>query len=142
MVKLLDAGTSQNASFANSISIPLSTTPQLFFRHILSTAGAIGTVRSQITGTVTVQLPLVPVASTITVIIVRGTTPSDPIIYSVSEVLDLAIVGPQVLSFTASDFNFPLQENNRVTYTGFITTSLVGATRVGPESVNATIYSD
>lgn len=55
MVKLLDARTSQNASYANSISIPVSTTPQLFARLTLNANGATGLVRTQISGTVAVQ---------------------------------------------------------------------------------------
>lgn len=142
MAKLLDARTSQNASFANSISIPLTTTPQLFARLTLNTTGATQNLRTQISGTVTVQLPLLPVVTDITVIIVRGTTPSDLIIYSVRESLDLSVVGPQVVSFSASDFNVPITANNTVVYTAFISASAIGTLRVGPESFNASIYSE
>ena len=142
MAKLLDAQTSQNASYANSISIPVSTTPQLFAQLTASTAGATGTVRTEMTGTVTVQLPLLPVATSITVTIVRGTTLSDLIIYSVRQVLELSVLGPQVLSFTASDFNVPITANNQVVYTAFVSASVIGTVRVGPESFNATVYSD
>jgi hypothetical protein len=142
MAILLDARTSQNASYANSINIPVSTTPQLFAQLTLNTTGATQNLRTQMSGTVTIQLPLLPLATSITVTIVRGTTPSDLIIYSVREVLDTAITGPQVLSFTASDFNVPITANNRVVYTVFINASAVGTTRVGPESFNATVYAD
>jgi len=142
LAKLLDAQTSQNASYANSISIPVSTTPQLFAQLTASTAGATGTVRTEMTGTVTVQLPLLPVATSITVTIVRGTTLSDLIIYSVRQVLELSVLGPQVLSFTASDFNVPITANNQVVYTAFVSASVIGTVRVGPESFNATVYSD
>jgi len=142
LANLLDARTSQNASYANSISIPITTTPQLFAQLTLTTTGATQNLRTQIAGTVAVQLPLVPVVTTITVTIVRGTAPSDTVIYSASDVLDTSVVGPQVLSFSASDFNVPIPGNNRVIYTAFISASAVGTTRVGPESFNATIYSD
>ncbi|WP_327077956.1 hypothetical protein [Peribacillus frigoritolerans] len=62
MVNLLEARTSQNASYANSNGILVSTTPQLFARLTFNAAGATGIVRTQISGTVTVQLPLLPVA--------------------------------------------------------------------------------
>lgn len=142
MVKLLDARTSQNASYANSLSIPVTTPPQLFAQLTLNTIGATQNLRTQINGTVSVQLPLLPVATSVTVTIVRGTTPSDLIIYSVSQFLSVSIIGPQVISFTASDFNVPITANNRVVYTAFISASLAGTTRVGPESFNATIYSN
>ncbi|WP_066369544.1 hypothetical protein [Neobacillus fumarioli] len=142
MAKLLDAQISQNASYANSISIPVSTTPQLFAQLTASTFGATGTVRTEMTGTVTVQLPLIPFATSITVTIVRGTTLSDLIIYSVRQVLDLSVLGPQVLSFTASDFNVPITANNQVVYTAFVSASAIGTVRVGPESFNAAVYSD
>ncbi|WP_342047791.1 hypothetical protein [Bacillus sp. OTU530] len=142
MVKLLDARTSQNASYANSISIPVSTTPVLFAQLTLSAGGATGLVRTEMVGTVAVQLPGIPVATSITVTIVRGTTLSDLSIYSVRESLDVSVAGPQVLSFAASDFNVPIPASNQVVYTVFISASVVGTTRVGPESFNAAIYSD
>jgi len=138
----LDARTSQNASYANSINIPVSTTPQLFAQLTLTTTGATQNLRTQITGTVAVQLPLVPLVTSVTITIVRGTTPSDLVISSVRGVLDTSIIGPQVLSFTASDFNVPIPDNNRVVYTAFISASALGTVRVGPESFNATLYSD
>ncbi|USK62682.1 hypothetical protein [Peribacillus frigoritolerans] len=142
MVKLLDARTSQNASYANSIGILVTTTPQLFARLTLNAAGATGLVRTQISGTVSVQLPLLPVATSITMTIVRGNDPTDFLIYSAREDLQLSILGPQILSFSASDFNVPIPANNQVVYTAFITASAIGTIRVGPESFNATIYSD
>ncbi|MGV3464437.1 MAG: hypothetical protein ACO1OT_03990 [Heyndrickxia sp.] len=142
MAQLIDARTSQNASYANSISIPVSTTPQLFAQLTLNTTGAGQNMRTQISGTAAVQLPLVPVATTITITIVRGNSPSDLIIYSAREVLDTSVIGPQLISFTASDFNVPITANNRVVYTAYISASVLGTTRVGPESFNATIYSD
>ncbi|WP_342048894.1 hypothetical protein [Bacillus sp. OTU530] len=93
-------------------------------------------------GTVTVQLPAIPVATSITATIVRGTTLSDLIIYSVREALELSVLGPQVLSFAASDFNVSIPAGGQVVYTVFISASTIGTVRVGPESFNATIYSD
>ncbi|KAA9013581.1 hypothetical protein [Niallia endozanthoxylica] len=142
MAKLLDARTSQNASYANSIGILITTTPQLFARLTLNTTGATGLVRTQISGTVAVQLPLLPVLTTVTVRIVRGTAPTDFLVYSAEDTLDTSILGPQILSFSASDFNVPIPASNSIVYTAFIEASAVGTIRVGPESFNATIYSD
>ncbi|MEJ9227118.1 hypothetical protein [Priestia aryabhattai] len=142
MAQLVDAKSSQNASYANSISVPvLATAQQIFAQLTLSTAGATGPLNTLMTGTLAVQLPLLPVATTVTVTIVRGTNLSDLQIYSVSENLTLSVVGPQVISFTASDFNVPLPSNGQVTYTAFISANVLGTVRVGPESFNAAIYS-
>ncbi|MEE3897197.1 hypothetical protein [Priestia megaterium] len=142
MAQLVDAKSSQNASYANSISVPvLATAQQIFAQLTLSTAGATGPLNTLMTGTLTVQLPILPVATTVTLTIVRGTNVSDLEIYSVSENLTLSVLGPQVISFTASDFNVPIPDNGQITYTAFISANVLGTVRVGPESFNASIYS-
>lgn len=142
MSQLVDAKSSQNASYANSISVPvLATAQQIFAQLTLSTAGATGPLNTLMTGTLTVQLPILPVATTVTLTIVRGTNVSDLEIYSVSENLTLSVLGPQVISFTASDFNVPIPGNGQITYTAFISANVLGTVRVGPESFNAAIYS-
>ncbi|MED4003635.1 hypothetical protein [Priestia aryabhattai] len=142
MAQLVDAKSSQNASYANSISIPvLATAQQIFAQLTLSTAGATEPLNTLMTGTLAVQLPLLPVATTITITIVRGTNPSDLAIYSVRENLTLSVLGPQVISFTASDYNVPIPANGQLTYTAFIGANVLGTVRVGPESFNATTYS-
>jgi hypothetical protein len=140
IVKLLDARTSQNASYANSISNPVSTTPELAGQLTLSLAGATGLIRVQFDGIVGLKLPTPPVATTVTVTVVRGTTMSDLIIFTGQLVMDTSILGPQNIAFTASDFNVP--PTSPITYTMFISASALGTTRVGPESFNATAYSD
>ena len=76
----LDARTSQNASLANSIAIPITAinTPQLFGQIGLITAGVTTNPRVLLKGTISVTLPLSLVGITVT--IVRGTLPtlSDP----------------------------------------------------------------
>jgi hypothetical protein len=143
MTKLLDARTSQNASFANSIAIPITAinTGQLWAQQTLNLAGGTAnTVRVEFSGTISLQLPLIPVATNVLIFIVRGTTPSSLIIFSAAENLNLAIVGPQVLSFAASDFYAP--NISPVTYTAIVSVTALGTTRVGPESLNLTAYSD
>jgi hypothetical protein len=142
MTKLLDARTSQNASFANSISVPITVinTGQLFAQLTLSLAGATGLIRTQFHGVVSVQLPLLPVATTITITVVRGTSLSDLIIFSEAQVLNIAAVGPQAITFSGSDFNVP--GTSTVVYTVFLSASALGTTRVGPESFNAQVFSD
>ncbi|MBY0214920.1 MULTISPECIES: hypothetical protein [Priestia] len=143
MTNLLDARTSQNASIANSISIPITilSVPGLFGQVGLNVLGATGPIRTQLSGTVACQLPLLPLATTITLTIVRGTSLTDPIIYSSSEALNTNILGPQLFTFTASDFNVPAPASGLLIYTAFIGSNLLGTVRVGPESFNAVAYS-
>lgn len=142
MTILLDARTSQNASFANSINVPITAVnaPQLFAQLTLNLAGATGLIRSQFTGVIALQLSVLPVTTTATITVVRGTTPSDLIIFSEAQNLNASIIGPQVFAFTGSDFNVP--NAGTVVYTVFISVSALGTTRVGPESFNALVFSD
>jgi hypothetical protein len=142
MTVLLDSRTSQNASFANSISIPITVinAGQLWAQQTLNLSGGTAfTVRVEFSGTISLQLPLIPVVTNVLILIVRGTTPSDLIIFSAAENLNTSIVGPQILSFAASDFNAP--NISPITYTAFVSVSALGTTRVGPESLNLTAYS-
>ncbi|MED4618743.1 hypothetical protein ABET11_27280 [Priestia megaterium] len=143
MTTLLDARTSQNASIANSISIPINilSAPGLFGQVGLNVFTATGPIRTQLSGTVAVQLPLLPVATTITLIVVRGTSLTDPVIYSSAESLNISLLGPQLFTFTASDFNVPPPASGLLIYTAFIASNILGTVRVGPESFNAIAYS-
>ncbi|MCD1258104.1 hypothetical protein B5M42_004525 [Paenibacillus athensensis] len=140
MTQLLDARTSQNASYANSIAIPILVinTPQLFGVVGLNTAGASGTLRAELTGTISVQLPLALVGVTIT--IVRGTMPTDPLVYSATSTFSLSVLAPQIITFSAADYNPPLTA--QITYSAFISSNLLGTIRVGPENFNGALYSD
>ncbi|MBT2287071.1 hypothetical protein J7E78_26475 [Paenibacillus polymyxa] len=140
MSQFLDARTSQNASYANSIAVPILVinTPQLFGQIGLLTEGAGANPRVQLKGTVSVQLPLALVGITIT--IVRGTLPTDPLIYSATSTFDLSVLAPQVITFSANDFNPPITP--QLTYTAFVSSNLLGTIRVGPENFDGAVYSD
>ncbi|WP_440111002.1 hypothetical protein [Paenibacillus sp. QZ-Y1] len=140
MSQFLDARTSQNASFANSIAVPILVinTPQLFGQIGLLTEGAGANPRVQLKGTVSVQLPLALVGITIT--IVRGTLPTDPLIYSATSTFSLSVLAPQVITFSANDFNPPITP--QLTYTAFVSSNLLGTIRVGPENFDGAVYSD
>ncbi|OMF64584.1 hypothetical protein MKY66_20585 [Paenibacillus sp. FSL R5-0766] len=140
MSQFLDARTSQNASLANSIAIPILVinTPQLFGQIGLQTEGAGANPRVQFKGTVAVQLPLALVGITIT--IVRGTLATDPVIYSATSTFSLSVLAPQIITFSADDFNPPITP--QLTYTAFISSNLLGAIRVGPENFDGAVYSD
>ncbi|MBP2246656.1 hypothetical protein J2Z28_003307 [Paenibacillus xylanexedens] len=50
------------------------------------------------------------------------------------------LLNPEVIVFTATDFNPPLMP--QLTYTAFISTNLLGTIRVGPESFDGLVVSD
>jgi hypothetical protein len=136
----IDGRTSQNASYANSISIPISVinTPQLFGQVGLITQGVGANPRVILKGTVSVQIPVALLGITIT--IVRGTLPTDPLIYSATSTFNLSVLAPQVITFSADDFNPPVTP--QLTYTAFVSSNLLGTVRVGPESFDAILVSD
>jgi hypothetical protein len=140
--KFLDLRTSQNASYANSIAVPILVinTPQLVGRIGLATQSAGTNIRVMMSGTISLQLPLVPVATSITLTVVRGTLPSHPLVYSATENMNLNILGPQVFTLNALDFNPPAAA--QLTYTMFVSSSVVGVIRVGPESFSGIAVSD
>ncbi|PAF30681.1 hypothetical protein [Paenibacillus sp. 7516] len=141
MSQFIDARTSQNASLANSINVPIlvANTPQLFGQiGLVTTAGMGANPRVQMKGTVSVQLPLALVGITITV--VRGTAPTDPIVYSATSTFSLSVLAPQVITFSADDYNPPVLP--QLTYTAFISSNLLGSIRVGPENFDGALYSD
>lgn len=142
MTRLVDARTSQNASTANSIAIPILVinTPQLFGQVGLITAGSGANVRVVLSGTVSVQLPLALVGVTITV--VRGTLSTDPVVYSATNTYSLSVLAPQLINFTAADFSPPASQSGQTTYTAFVSGNLLGIIRVGPESFTAVAYAD
>ncbi|QJC50874.1 hypothetical protein HGI30_04380 [Paenibacillus albicereus] len=142
MSRFLDLKTSQNASFANSIAIPITVinTNQLIAQQTLDlTLGVAGQTRVDFVGMMAIQLGLLPVATTVTISVVRGTLPTSPVIFSAAQVLDIALLGPQTISIAGSDFFAP---NTVQTYTVFVSVTALGATRVGPESFNFIGSSD
>jgi len=137
---LIDGRSSQNASYANSIAIPITiiNTPELFGQIGLITEGALGVSRVLLTGTISVQLPLALVGVTIT--IVRGTLVTDPIVYTATSTFGLSILAPQVITFSAADYNPPITP--QLTYSAFVSSSLLGTIRVGPENFDGVLISD
>jgi hypothetical protein len=139
LAQLIDARTSQNASYADSIVEPILVVdePQLVGQVGLNVTEATGPVTVQFSGTVSVQLPLALVGVTVTV--VRGTEATDPLVYSTTETFSLSVLAPQVITFTGSDFEVE-DPGDELVYTMFISASLLGTVRVGPESFNAAAY--
>lgn len=141
--RFLDSKTSQNASYANSIAIPISVigTPQLVAQQTLDlSAGTAGLTRVEFTGIIALQLPLLPAVTNITLDVYRGLTTGGVLVFSASENLNINLLGPQLITIAGSDFNAP--NISGVAYTVFVTASVLGTIRVGPESYNFTGVSD
>ena len=138
--QVIDARSSQNATTGNSIAIPILVinTPQLFAQVGLITAGVGALPRVQFAGTIGVQIPLALAGITITV--VRGTLPSDPVVFAATSTFSLSVLAPQIITFTGADYTPPITP--QLTYTAFISSNLLGTVRVGPESFEAVLYSD
>jgi hypothetical protein len=81
-------------------------------------------------GTISVQVPLALAGITIT--IVRGTLPTDLLVYSATSTFDLSALAPQVITFSADDYQPPLLP--QLTYTAFVSSNVLGTIRVGPEN--------
>ncbi|MBP2001540.1 hypothetical protein J2Z69_002585 [Paenibacillus shirakamiensis] len=140
MTQVIDARTSQNASTANSIAIPILAvnTPQLFGQIGLSTFNVGGTPRVQFKGTISLQVPLALVGITVT--IVRGTLPTDPVIYSATSTFNVSVLAPQIITFSADDYIPPITP--QLVYTAFVSSNLLGTIRVGPENFDGVLFSD
>ncbi|MGG4130338.1 hypothetical protein ABEW19_18875 [Paenibacillus illinoisensis] len=143
MARLLDARTSQNASYGNTISIPLpANTPVAIGEVGLDVTDADGIIRVQLSGIAELAFPTTPpFDSVISFSIARGT---DSLVayalysVSVSEANPNAV---QVVTINASDFDVPLPPSNELVYTLYLFCT-TDATRIGMESFNAVAYSD
>ncbi|WP_420538964.1 hypothetical protein ACN92M_13595 [Paenibacillus polymyxa] len=144
MTRLLDARTSQNASYGNTISIPLPANTAVAIAELgLEVTGAGENMRVQLTGIAELAFPTTPpFDSVISFSIVRGDVDS-LVAYalysvSVSEVNPNAV---QVVTINAYDYSIPLPPSNELVYTLYIFCT-ADATRIGMESFNAVAYSD
>ncbi|MEJ9315095.1 hypothetical protein P4655_27530 [Priestia megaterium] len=142
----LDGRTSQNASTANSISIPTTNAYVLWAQVGLnvSVASTSTPIRVPFDGITTFKLN--PAATNLTnrleIIVVRGTNPSAGQIFSGIKTLVVngSEQGPQEYTFTATDYN-PPKGSGLLVYSVFVR-NITGSSesdvvRVGPESFNA-----
>ncbi|MFC5734536.1 hypothetical protein [Cytobacillus gottheilii] len=146
MGTFLDAQTSQNASFSDSISIPVTTTPALFGSLGLNTTGAAGPIRVEFAFTATVT-SLLSLLQPITIQIYRVSGGVSTLVYSAAPTLAVAGLGVAsrtVISLSGADFNPPAPDNFLV-YQAYISIPggvAIAPTRVGPESFSAAAYSN
>ncbi|KGE20604.1 hypothetical protein [Paenibacillus wynnii] len=144
MSQFLDARTSQNASYGNTISIPFpANTPAPIGQVGLNVTGAGGNIRVQFSGIAELAFPETPpFDSVIAFSVVRGAEvfPVAYALYSVS-VNEANPNAVQVVTIEASDYNVPLPASNELVYTLYLFCT-ADATRIGIESFNAVAYSD
>lgn len=146
MGKLLDQQVSQNASTSGAISIPVSTTPQLFGTLGLHTAGAGSNLRVEYTFTAAFS-SLASLLTPINISIYRGTGADRVLVFSATQTLPVAGLGVAsntVISLSGADFN-PPSPNNFLIYQAFISTTgglSILPRRIGPETFSASSYSD
>ncbi|AOH55186.1 hypothetical protein ABE28_012575 [Peribacillus muralis] len=146
MGKFLDAQTSQNASYRDSISIPVTTTPVLFGSLGLNTAGAGANLRVEFTFTATLS-SLAAILTPVNIEIYRGTGVGRVLVYSAQQTLPIAGLGvasETIISLSGADFN-PPAPNNFLVYQAFISIPggiVIAPTRTGPESFFAAAFSD
>ncbi|CAH0131906.1 MULTISPECIES: hypothetical protein [Bacillaceae] len=146
MGKFLDAQTSQNASYRDSISIPVTTTPALFGSLGLNTTGAGPNIRVEFTFTATLS-SLAAILTPVNIEIYRGTGVGRVLVYSAQLTLPVAGLGvasETIITLAGADFN-PPSPNNFLVYQSFISIPggiVIAPTRTGPESFFAAAFSN
>lgn len=140
---LVDSQLSQNASFANAISVPASSTPALFGTLGLDTADAGSNLRVHFSATVTLSATvaiLVPVTITINRVIGGVSTT----VYTATKSLPVGTLLLTTDVITISGIDIP-PPSGFIIYQAFVSIPAglaVTPTRVGPESFQAVAYSD
>lgn len=142
----LDAQTSQNASYRNSIAIPVTTTPALFGTLGLSTVGAGANIRVEFAFSAAIS-SLAALLTPVNIEVYRGVGPVRVLVYSAQITLPVAGLGvasETVFTLAGADFN-PPSPSNFLIYQSFISIPagiVILPTRTGPESFYAAAYSD
>ncbi|MCG7381854.1 hypothetical protein [Paenibacillus sp. ACRRY] len=139
MARFLDGRVSINAPLLGSIytPLPLLNAPFRFGQIGLQTQGAGANLRVQLAGTVSVLLPPIPVG--ITIRVVRGALPSDPVVYLATYTLPM-IAPSNIITFSTNDFNPP--QLDQLTYTAYISSNMANVVRNGPENFDGFVVSD
>ncbi|UUZ82358.1 hypothetical protein LJK88_49615 [Paenibacillus sp. P26] len=98
----------------------------------------------QFTVTSTVTIPAESGSIAVIIDIVRGTLPTDQLVYSAAFIEpNSATAVTRAFTVTGSEFDIPAPASNELVYTAFIRCpDAVTLTRNGPESFNAIAFSD
>ncbi|EFM09481.1 conserved hypothetical protein [Paenibacillus curdlanolyticus YK9] len=144
MARLLDARTSQGASYTNlgSTITLLANTPTIIGVVGLNTFGANGNIRVQFTGIAELLLPQPLASDTVIVLaIVRGTDMTGTSVAYTLHGTGNTVSPVQAITINASDFDVPYPPTNELVYTLFLFCT-IDAIRIGMESFNAIAFSD
>jgi hypothetical protein len=146
MTRFLDARTSQNVTYQQSTISSTPITPTLFGQVGLECLNPGGIIFVQFTATLTISFPANSTNLTILIQVVRGTLITDPMVYSSNLTIPATAPVAESLIFpytvTGSEYNVPAPSNNQLVYSAFISSNSTLPFRVGPESFNASAYSD
>ncbi|MEO2258793.1 hypothetical protein ABGV43_18060 [Paenibacillus amylolyticus] len=149
MVKTLDARTSQGSNGLNNLTPSFTNgVPQLFAQVGLQVSNPGMFIRTFFSGIIEVTANQLPVNGNFVIEVYRGLSSSQQLVYRAGTiVLANEFFSPCVFSFTGSDYNVPPPENGQLIYSAYATFTYnpsfsVNNVRLGPESFNATVYSD
>nr|WP_154959147.1 hypothetical protein [Paenibacillus xylanexedens] len=149
MVKTLDARTSQgsngmgilNPAFTNGV-------PLLMAQVGLQVKSPGPWIRTFFSGSIKFQAVNLPISGFLGVEVYRESDGLRQLVYQVGTVVRAGrLVSPCTLTFNGSDYNVPAPSSGQVTYTVYSVYTYnpqysITNFRIGPESFNATIYSD
>jgi hypothetical protein len=121
VTRLLDAKTSQNASFFAAISSDFAFNPVPFAQVGLNVINPVGVVRVQFTATATIQIPADSGSIAVLMDIVRGTLPTDPLVYTGAFIEDnTSLAVTRAFTVTGSDYKVAPPPSNLLVYTAFL----------------------
>lgn len=146
MTKLIDTRTSMgiNATIEDAEIIPTKT-PVLVGQVGLNVpSDTPGIIRVKFDGVVGIQLPIKQQieVSEVTLAIVNGVLPTAPIVYRSQSNYDINFTNYQLIPVSASAYNISAPANGLLVYSLYLFINNGNIQRSGPESFNASVYSD
>ncbi|MGG4479957.1 hypothetical protein [Paenibacillus illinoisensis] len=149
MVKTLDARTSQGSNGRNILTPSFTNgVPLLFAQLGLQVNNPGASVRTLFSGIVELTADDLPINGNLVIEVYRGLGASQQLVYRAGTiVLANEFFSPCVFSFTGSEYNVPTSGSGQIIYSAYAVFSYnplfsVNNVRLGPESFNATMYSD
>ncbi|WP_145322778.1 hypothetical protein [Paenibacillus xylanexedens] len=149
MVKTLDARTSQGSNGQNILTPSFTNgVPQLFAQVGLQVNNPGMVIRTLFSGIIEITADQLPVNGDLVIEVYRGLSNSQQLVYRAGTIVQAnPFFSPCVLTFTGSDYNVTPPGNGQLIYSVYATFTYnpnfsVNNLRLGPESFNATVYSD
>ncbi|MDN8588972.1 hypothetical protein B2I21_03840 [Chryseobacterium mucoviscidosis] len=149
MVKTLDARTSQGSNGQNIVTPSFTNGVPLLFAQVGLQVSNPGTlIRTLFSGIIEVTANQLPVNGNLVIEVYRGLSSSQQLVYRAGTiVLSNPFFSPCVFRFSGSDYNVMPPGNGQLVYSVYATFTYnpsfnVSNLRLGPESFNATVYSD